>query len=313
MVRLSVLVPTYHRAEYLRRCIASVLTSKCVDMELVVSNNASPDHTAEVMASFADRRMRCHHQPANVGMMENMLWLIEHNCGQYQLWLSDDDWLVPGAIEHTVTLLDRVPGVGVILSPYHVWFEHKRLVEDQVCFPEARLWAPGPIALTQIWQQTHIWSRTTIRSDLIDLNGWRRHADSLYSNMYVCGVAMKRAATYYTDRFLVNHTWGNPIYWGTDDTCLLPERIRMVKDLTAEPAYEACRQELVGQFLSNYTRTIRRHPWAVYWKRVISALSIPEARTARFVFLAIARSPLPGTGIRRMLRRLLDSVPQQRI
>lgn len=54
---VSVVVPTYNHAKFLRAAIQSVLDQTFSDWEMVIVNNYSEDETEEVVASFADSRI----------------------------------------------------------------------------------------------------------------------------------------------------------------------------------------------------------------------------------------------------------------
>ncbi|MFC5429150.1 glycosyltransferase family 2 protein [Paraburkholderia denitrificans] len=49
---VTVLIPTFNRAEMLKAAVGSVLMQTFADWQLIVSDNASTDHTREVMAEF---------------------------------------------------------------------------------------------------------------------------------------------------------------------------------------------------------------------------------------------------------------------
>lgn len=55
---VSVVIPTYNHARFLRAAIQSVLEQTFTDWEAVIVNNYSEDETVEVIASFADPRIR---------------------------------------------------------------------------------------------------------------------------------------------------------------------------------------------------------------------------------------------------------------
>jgi glycosyltransferase involved in cell wall biosynthesis len=55
---LSICIPTYNRAEYLDKCIASIVSQKefnSEDVELVISDNASDDNTEEVVKKYKNQ------------------------------------------------------------------------------------------------------------------------------------------------------------------------------------------------------------------------------------------------------------------
>jgi glycosyltransferase involved in cell wall biosynthesis len=83
-------IPTYNRAGFLRRSIEAALDQTLPDVEVLVSDDASTDGTAEVVRSFGDR-VRYHRNPQNIGSWPNFAKLTELASGDFFSWLQDDD------------------------------------------------------------------------------------------------------------------------------------------------------------------------------------------------------------------------------
>jgi len=98
---LSILIPTYNRRQYVeencRRLMACIEDNDLVDsVELVVSNNQSPDDTREVLDAIAANarvKLRIIHQPHNIGSVNNVLYLLGAATSEYILFLGDDDFI----------------------------------------------------------------------------------------------------------------------------------------------------------------------------------------------------------------------------
>ncbi|HEX3218568.1 MAG TPA: glycosyltransferase [Candidatus Limnocylindria bacterium] len=85
-VRFSVVIPIWNDSTWLPGAIRSVLGQSHKALELVISDNASDEDLAAVVATFDDPRIRHHRWPDHVGTYEN------HNRA---LDLARHDWLVP--------------------------------------------------------------------------------------------------------------------------------------------------------------------------------------------------------------------------
>lgn len=118
--RVTVFVPTYNRAQWLRRTIETVLSQTYADFRLVVSDNASPDDTAEVVQSFSDDRLRYRRHKHNVGLLENHNSCLRSVDTEYALILPDDDLLHEDHLASAVEVLDTHPGVGFVHSAFDV-------------------------------------------------------------------------------------------------------------------------------------------------------------------------------------------------
>jgi glycosyltransferase involved in cell wall biosynthesis len=94
MPEISVVIPTFNRADMLAQAIESALAQRHVDLEVVVSDNASSDHTRSLLQRWAgDSRVRCFHNPSNVGMVANWrLAIFERARAPWFVLLSDDDY-----------------------------------------------------------------------------------------------------------------------------------------------------------------------------------------------------------------------------
>lgn len=105
--KVTIAIPTLNRAEYLRIALESALGQTYPNIEVVVSNNASPDHTAAILKAISDPRVRVLEQSCTISMMENWNKCLDAASGEYFLLLSDDDVLEPSAIEEMVEVFER--------------------------------------------------------------------------------------------------------------------------------------------------------------------------------------------------------------
>lgn len=91
---ISVIIPTYNRADVIQRAITSVQSQTHEHLEIIVVDDASIDNTAEVVQSIVDNRIHyiCH--KTNLGGSEARNTGIKQAQGQYIAFLdSDDVWL----------------------------------------------------------------------------------------------------------------------------------------------------------------------------------------------------------------------------
>jgi glycosyltransferase involved in cell wall biosynthesis len=91
MATVSVVVPTYNRADVLPETIDSVRRQTIDDWELLVVDDASSDQTEDVMMSYEDPRIRYFQHDENQGGSAARNTGIEHATGEYVAFLDDDD------------------------------------------------------------------------------------------------------------------------------------------------------------------------------------------------------------------------------
>ncbi|MFB9950171.1 glycosyltransferase family 2 protein [Rhizobium puerariae] len=123
-IKLSICIPTYNRAESLRDCL-----DRCVreldfgfPFEIVISDNASTDHTTSVVQEFIERGapIRYHKGDENVGMIPNVNSAFRLGRGEYLLYLADDDRLIGEEIAEIVAYLDQNPNTTVCHAPWFI-------------------------------------------------------------------------------------------------------------------------------------------------------------------------------------------------
>jgi glycosyltransferase involved in cell wall biosynthesis len=95
----SVVIPTYNRSELLGLAIQSVLRQTCPDFEVVVCDNCSEDDTGAVVARVGDSRVRYVRTAGHLVIADNWEFARSQATGTLVLMLSDDDALVPAALE----------------------------------------------------------------------------------------------------------------------------------------------------------------------------------------------------------------------
>lgn len=111
--RISIIIPTYNRAAYVARAVASALQQGFAEVEVVVVDDGSTDDTRAALASYAsDSRIHYHYQ-ANRGRSTARNVGLERATGEFIVFLDSDDLLVPGGLEalHAAALADSAAGV----------------------------------------------------------------------------------------------------------------------------------------------------------------------------------------------------------
>jgi glycosyltransferase involved in cell wall biosynthesis len=115
---ISVLIPTFEYGRFIADAIDSVLAQTYPDVEVVVCDNASTDGTAQLVAARygADPRVRLVCNERNIGLVPNFNRALTEARGEYVLWLSADDWLLPDHLRRLHAVFARDPAVDVVYT-----------------------------------------------------------------------------------------------------------------------------------------------------------------------------------------------------
>lgn len=105
---VSIGIPTFNRPESLRRSLDCISQQTYPNLEIIVSDNASPgDETRSVVEDCMakDGRIRYFRQSSNLGPVANFQFVLDAATGEYFMWMSDDDWRAPSYIEELLRAL----------------------------------------------------------------------------------------------------------------------------------------------------------------------------------------------------------------
>lgn len=98
---ISICLPTYNGAKYLKECLTSISIQKYTHFEVVISDDSSQDETLQICTDFKkSAAFPVHiHQHLPNGMASNWNHCIEKSTGQYIKFLFQDDVLEPDCLE----------------------------------------------------------------------------------------------------------------------------------------------------------------------------------------------------------------------
>ena len=115
---VSFIVPCYRLGHLIGECLESILAQSYRNIEVLVMDDCSPDHTGEVVSSIHDARLIYIRNEPNLGHLRNYNKGIELARGKYVWLISADDVLRSNAVlERFVEVLERHPGVGYVFCP----------------------------------------------------------------------------------------------------------------------------------------------------------------------------------------------------
>jgi len=131
--RLSIGLPVYNGEDFLAESLDSLLGQTYEDFELIISDNASTDGTADICRGYAkqDSRIRYVRQPHNLGCAPNHNVLVQYARGDLFKWVSHDDLYGRELIERAIEALDEYPQV-VLANCWTAMIDSSRTVTKAV-------------------------------------------------------------------------------------------------------------------------------------------------------------------------------------
>jgi glycosyltransferase involved in cell wall biosynthesis len=109
--RLSIGLPVYNGENYLAESLEALLGQSYEDFEMLISDNASTDSTADICRRYAgrDSRIRYIRQPRNIGLQPNHNFVIRQAKGELFKMASHDDLYGRDLLKHCIEALDKHP------------------------------------------------------------------------------------------------------------------------------------------------------------------------------------------------------------
>ena len=206
--KLSVCIPCYNGAKFLRSAVESVIAQGYQDYELVIIDNCSDDDSEELINNLTKKYhsvIRSYRNERNIGMAGNLNKCLEFARGKYVKILCVDDYLLPGCLEQMVSNLDMNKSVVLASSARQLVDENdKKLVVKR--YASASVIVPGNQVIARcLYGRNYIGepSGVMFRKDavtgifredmpqLLDMDMWFQIlelGDFLYINMPLCAI-----------------------------------------------------------------------------------------------------------------------------
>src|SRR6266849_10180381 len=132
--RIAVIVPNRNDSRYLPRCILSILEQEDPPDELIVVDDQSTDNSIRVVRSLIAGHdwARLIESPVNLGTYGALDKGLEASRSEYVLFLSANDFVMPGLFARARSCLARHPGAGLWSAMGWLVDEEDRLVRLHV-------------------------------------------------------------------------------------------------------------------------------------------------------------------------------------
>ena len=113
-MKVSILIPTYNRANLVPRAIESVLAQTYKDYEIIVVDDGSTDNTKQVLENYKDRIKYFFEPNAGVSAARNLG--LKYISGDFLVFLDSDDIIYPDKLQIQTDYLIKHPKVDVVYS-----------------------------------------------------------------------------------------------------------------------------------------------------------------------------------------------------
>lgn len=155
---LTVIIPTRNRATTLESTLRTCVSQEYDRLNILVSDNASSDHTLEIVQSFKDSRIRYVNTHERMSMTRNWEFALSHVASGYVTFLGDDDGLIPNAAADVASVIHQTgaPAISWNKAEYH-WPNHPNIkFRNKLLVPVTNVMLEVPSALA-LRHATRFW------------------------------------------------------------------------------------------------------------------------------------------------------------
>lgn len=131
---VSICIPTYNGAAWLRECLDSALGQTYTNLEILIVDDGSSDETVEVARGIVDARVRVVVNERNRGLVGNWNECVRLAQGEFVKFLFQDDVLYRDCVQRMMDMFRHHPELGLVFSSRDV------IVEGNVPDDTARAW-----------------------------------------------------------------------------------------------------------------------------------------------------------------------------
>ena len=119
-------MPVYNEENHIYSALQSITQQTYRNLEIIISDNASTDKTAEICESFVrdDSRVFYFRQKKNIGAVDNFFHAALSAKGKYFMWASGHDLWSENLITECVDLLENDEAIVLAYAPTH-WITDK--------------------------------------------------------------------------------------------------------------------------------------------------------------------------------------------
>lgn len=158
---VSVVMPVFNGAEYIREAIESLLGQTMTNFELIVVNDGSTDDSAAIVASYNDPRIRLIDRAVNLGLTITRNEGVSAARGEFIAMLDCDDVALPARLEKQLAYMQHHPECGLLGSWFYLIDQNGQVEREQrVVFESAQI--PVNLLFHNVFGQSTVMLRRSL-------------------------------------------------------------------------------------------------------------------------------------------------------
>jgi len=117
MPLVSICIPTYNNARFLRECLDSIVNQTYQNKEIIVSDNVSTDETKKIVKEYVEKyKVKYYKNEKNIGAEANFTRCIELTKGEYIAIFHADDLYMLNIIQRQIDTFQNNSAIGAVFT-----------------------------------------------------------------------------------------------------------------------------------------------------------------------------------------------------
>jgi glycosyltransferase involved in cell wall biosynthesis len=244
MDKVSVIIPTYNCAKFIKRAIDSALSQTYQNIEIIVVDDGSTDNTGRIIEGYGSR-IKYFYQD-NSGLAKTRNRGLREASGKYLAFLDADDYWLPQKLELQLREFNDCPEIGLVHCAVQKIDEHGNIQQ----FYYKNNYSTGNIFYPLLLRKTHIASSAVVfKQDCVKQLGYLDESMKQYGGedrefmLRIC----KKYSIRYIDNPLVMYTLRNDSLTCSRKTCNMIHG----RHLTVEKATASIHPSWLKKILKN--------------------------------------------------------------
>lgn len=259
---LDILIPTYNREKFLVKNLHILcdILDRISDAEIniIISDNASPDGTKDAVESFIKSHNRTdikyYRNDTNIGIVGNLIYVVSLSNADYIMYLGDDDYLDFNYLKQAIKFLKNDHDIKCIFPSFeNISEDGERLGFGRDLGKETKVYDAGIKNIIINYHRSHQISGIILKNDkLYDLI-IKNNISNLYPHMFPTGYSLLHGKCVHIPDFPFLVTFNKNKDWKYDSSGLITDMFANLKVLKLKD---------IDRFRTEY-ETIKYQSWRV--------------------------------------------------
>lgn len=154
---ITICIPAYNRPHTLERLLKSI-NSDTSKFDILICEDLSPRRLEieQVANKFKEKfgeAIEYHSNEVNLGYDKNLSKLLSLSKGKFTLYMGDDDWFIPGALDELIAFLEANPDLGYVLKRHNLIKKNGK-IETFRYFLGNQFFEAGPEAVIKLFRKS---------------------------------------------------------------------------------------------------------------------------------------------------------------